>query len=174
MGGDEALAQELETFFQDSGLGAGRPYVRTILPDSHYWHGNQPPLHSLFLFTTSGRPDRLAYWQDKIRTLLYKNAPDGLPGNDDGGTLSAWYLFSALGLYPIAGDDRYIIGSPLFERVRVTSQGGKSFEILAPDRSEERQTVRALRRGCDVHSGPFVRHAELDGQTLIFEMEEAP
>lgn len=90
-----------------------------LIYDSYYWHGNEPDLHYAYLGSLAGDRARTA---DAVRWVMdtrYSTAPDGLDGNDDAGTLSAWYLLSAAGLYPIAGTTTYALGSPLFERVEL-------------------------------------------------------
>ena len=89
------------------------------LPNGYYWQGNQPDIHAAYLFNAAGRPDLTQKWVRWILKHKHGDGPNGLDGNDDGGTLSAWYVFSSLGFYPVVGTDRYELGSPLWERAVV-------------------------------------------------------
>jgi predicted alpha-1,2-mannosidase len=106
--------EELNTFFAKSDEHIGHWY-----PGSYYWHGNEPDIHAAYLFNYAGRPDLTQKWVRWVLDNKYSNRYDGLDGNDDGGTLSAWYVFSALGFYPVAGTDVYQLGAPLFETASV-------------------------------------------------------
>lgn len=119
MGGEGPARRRLESFFTqavDEGLVAG--------PPAWYWHGNEPDIHAAFLFALWGSLDDTAYWQRWIEDERYFSAPDGLSGNDDGGTLSAWFLFSTLGLFPLAGTDQYVIGAPRWPEARFRIDDG--------------------------------------------------
>ena len=168
-GGPEAFAARLEELFAqaESDL-AARPaddMIASSLPRPFYWHGNEPDIHAAYLFALAGRPDMTARWVDWIRASLYNDGAGGLAGNDDGGTLSSWYVWSALGLYPIAGTDRYVLGAPLFTRARVRLPGGTlTIEAASGDRQG-----RVLLDG-EEQEGGEVRHADLiGGHTLSFE-----
>lgn len=156
MGGDEALIGYLERFFSEA---AGAE--KTILPDLWYWHGNEPDIHAAYVFSELGRRDLTARWVSWIMDERYGTGPDGLDGNDDGGTLSAWYVFSALGFFPLAGSDRYYVGHPRFDRVEIdVASDPLVVEVDGGD------TVRL--DGEDVQD-PYVTHAALaDGGTLTF------
>lgn len=167
-GGPEKLGEELETFFTESKFGESI-LGQNFIPDVYYWHGNQPAIHSAFFFAYSDRPERAAYWLDQIRGRLYTDGPDGLPGNDDGGTLSSWYLFSAIGLYPIAGSDRYILGAPIFERVEIDMSSG-TLVVTAPGAGPGKRDVSAVTAGGDEVSGPEITHETLRGGGVDFEL----
>jgi putative alpha-1,2-mannosidase len=113
-------------------------------PDTYYWHGNQPDLHAAYLFNAAGRPDLTQKWVRWILDHKYDDSYVGLEGNDDGGTLSAWYVFSALGFYPVAGTTRYELAAPLFRRARIHLEK-RTLEIHAtadPDKNlYARQTM---------------------------------
>lgn len=169
VGGEQALVDRLEELFNqaESDL-AARPQddmIASSLPRPFYWHGNEPDLHAAYLFALAGRPDRTARWVDWIRGALYRDDPGGLAGNDDGGTLSAWYVWSALGLYPVAGTDRYVLGAPLFARARVRLPGG----TLTIEAAEGERTGQVLLDGAPV-DGATIGHGDLaGGRTLRFE-----
>lgn len=117
-GGPDELVAELDTFMAESRLFRGDPSL-LVLPDPYYWHTNQPPLHAPFLYGWAGRWDLLSHWVGAIRQHAYGTEPDGLVGNDDGGTLSAWYVLASLGLFPIVGTERWLTFAPAFDDVRI-------------------------------------------------------
>lgn len=102
----------------------------TFLPDPYYWHGNEPDIHNALLFAASGDPASTQKWVRWIQDNRYAHGPAGLDGNDDGGTLSAWYVFTAMGLYPLNGTTDYVLTTPLFDGVRMTRSDG-TLTILA-------------------------------------------
>lgn len=174
-GGPGPFGEALSTFFERSKLGSTVGPVRNTFPDSYYWHGNEPDIHAAYLFAYSDRPARGAYWLREIQTRLYADAPDGLAGNDDGGTMSTWYVFSALGLYPIAGTPDYMLGTPLFPRAEVALSSGATLHVVAPGADERRRYVRRVTFDGEVLAGPTVSHAVLArGGTLAFEMTATP
>lgn len=135
-GSSEAFVDQLSVLFEKSTTLApvpGKPHH--VLPDLYYWHSNEPDLHCAYLFADAGREDLTAKWVREILRTQYLAAPDGLPGNDDGGTMSAWYVFSAMGFYPVAGTADYWLGAPIFERVRIARPEGE-IEIHAPGASD--------------------------------------
>jgi len=160
----EEFVAQLESFFAKS-----KPKVGA-LPNAHYWHGNQPDLFAAYLFNSAGRPDLTQKWVRWILQHKYGAGPDGLDGNDDGGTLSAWYVFSSLGLYPIAGTDRYELGSPIWKRAEL-AVGPRTLVIVADDAAPDRPYVRRVLWNGEPLSGHQVRHGQLaEGGELRFEM----
>ncbi len=119
LGGAEAARGRLTTFFEE----ARREGVLDF-PQTYYWHGNEPDIHTPWLFSLWGDADAAWRWIRWIDATHYASAPVGLAGNDDGGTLSAWYLFAGMGLYPIAGTDSYVVSPPLFEAVAFPVEEG--------------------------------------------------
>ena len=103
-------------------------------PGPYYWHGNEPDIHAAYLFNDAARPDLTQKWARWIMENKYGDAYDGLDGNDDAGTLSAWYIFSALGFYPVAGSDRYQLGAPLFEKAEIKLKN-KNLLVLAENQA---------------------------------------
>ena len=153
----EALVAKLDRFFDAS---AATPPAKTEggirLPDSYYWHGNEPDIHAAYMYALAGRPRAGA---PRIRWVMeskYTDGPDGLDGNDDSGTLSAWYVFTAMGVYPIAGTDEYVIGSPVFERVEIVDR----FAIEAAGASVDAMYVKSAELGGNPLATQRVRHGE--------------
>jgi predicted alpha-1,2-mannosidase len=165
-GGPEAFGAMLEEMFSKSALGKAGP-IHTALPDPYYWQGNETDLHAPWLFAFTDRPERLDHWVREIQTRLYTDKPDGLAGNDDGGALSSWYLFSAIGLFPLAGTERYVIGPPVFPRVEVDLGGGGVLKIEAPGASHDVRLVRGVTRDGAPVDGRTLRHADLAGGTTL-------
>jgi putative alpha-1,2-mannosidase len=95
-----------------------------LLPDDYYWHGNEPVMHYAWLGSLAGAPDESVAAVDWVATHRYDDTTEGLDGNDDAGTLSAWFLWATLGLYPIAGTDRYALAAPGVERAEVETDRG--------------------------------------------------
>jgi predicted alpha-1,2-mannosidase len=120
------FVDELDEFFAKSVAEVG------ALPNGYYWHGNQPDIHAVYLFNAAGRPDMTQQWVRWILKHKYGDGPHGLDGNDDGGTLSAWYVLSSLGLYPLAGSERYELGCPIWKRA-VVRLGDTKLEIVADE-----------------------------------------
>jgi predicted alpha-1,2-mannosidase len=145
MGGRDVMLGRLEELFERSVDEAPVTGLRT-----YYWHGNEPDIQYPFLFSAMDRPDASARWSRWVLRTMYGTGPDGLPGNDDAGTLSAWLIFGSLGMFPIAGTDHYLLGSPIFTRAVLHLDDG-DFEILAPAAGEE---------------AIYVGAAELDGTPL--------
>lgn len=161
----ERFVQELGRFFSDSD-----PAMGAWSPGPYYWHGNQPDLHAAYLFIEAGRPDRTQYWVRWILQHKYGTGADGLDGNDDGGTLSAWYVLSALGLYPDAGSDRFWLGSPLFPKADVPMGKGR-LEIRADGASDQACFVQGIWLNGQRLDRHWVRMGELaGGGVLRFEM----
>jgi predicted alpha-1,2-mannosidase len=120
LGGRDAALARLDTFFVE----AEKEGVLDF-PQTYYWHGNEPDIHAAWLFALWGDRDATWKWVRWIAENHYAAAPVGLAGNDDAGTLSAWYVFAAMGFYPIAGTTTYVVSAPLFEEVRFDVAGGE-------------------------------------------------
>lgn len=118
-GGADALLGKLEEMFERSDVEPD-----SVAPDPYYWHGNEPALNAVFMFQALGDAERGDQWLRWVREEKYSATPEGLDGNDDGGTLSAWYVWSAIGLYPLNGTDLYTVSSPIFDEVRVLRDDG--------------------------------------------------
>lgn len=169
-GSPARLGDLLEDSFVLSAYGAEEPLTH-FFPDAYHWHGNQPSLMNPFFFHETDRPHRLGWWLRQLQLRAYGTGPDGLPGNDDGGTLSAWFVFSALGFMPVAGTDEYIVASPMVEAAWVDVPGGPTTVILAPG-APEAFTVRTLSRNDAPELRTRIPHADLVGATWRFAMDD--
>lgn len=181
MGGPEGMRERLEAFF--AGAVEELPIYREqehddlwwmTVPPRHYWHGNEPDIHASLLFLQAGRPDLAQEWIAWIRDTLYTTRPDGIPGNDDAGTLSAWYVFACLGFFPVPGTDLYLIGTPAFPRAEPDLPGG-TLVIEAPRAGPERPYVAGVRLNGKPLAVPWFRHADIaTGGALRFRLSPQP
>lgn len=168
-GGKEPFVKELNDFFAKSDPTMGR-----WSPGSYYWHGNEPDIHSAYLFNEAGRPDLTQKWSRWILENKYGVGANGLDGNDDGATLSSWYIFGSLGFYPIAGSNEYELGSPLFKSA-VVHLGNKTLQILTENYSPENKYVSKVWLNGTLLSVWKIKHSDIaSGGILKFEMSKLP
>ena len=169
VGGDEAFVNWLDVLFGDA------PGEGALRPEGLYTHVNEPDLLAAFLYLHAGRADKT---QARVRRLMgaeYRAGRAGLPGNDDSGTMSSWYVWNAVGLYPNAGQDFYYVGSPLFTRSRVSLGGGRVFTVEAPAASEANRYVRAATLDGRPLERAWLRHSEIArGGRLVLHMSDRP
>ncbi|MFM2161475.1 MAG: hypothetical protein RLZZ383_987 [Pseudomonadota bacterium] len=145
-----------------------------LISDTFYWHGNEPVLHNAFLGSLDGRPDLTA---DPVRWILanrYAHDPVGLDGNDDAGTLSAWYLLASTGFYPVAGTLQWAVASPLFQRVEIDRAGGAPWVVRAPGASSELRYVAAVTVDGEEVGPGVVDERTLRAGEVQFTLREAP
>ncbi len=147
-----------------------------IVNMGNYAHGNQPIQHMIYLYNYAGAPYMA---QEKIRevlTKLYAPTPDGYCGDEDNGQTSAWYVFSALGFYPVTpGTDQYVIGSPLFNRVRIELENGNVFKIRTEGNSPKSPYIQAVELNGKVYRQTYLRYEDIQkGGILEFKMDEKP
>jgi predicted alpha-1,2-mannosidase len=164
----EYFVQELEQFFARSPAGVG------LNPNAYYWQGNQPDLYAAYLFNYASRPDLTQKWVRWILETKYGERENGLDGNDDGGTLSAWYVLSSLGIYPTAGTDRYEITGPLWERAEIQLQDQR-LTILVDNAAANHPYIQRVWLNEKLLDRRWIQHAEIaNGGTLRFEMGSEP
>ena len=169
LGGRDVMLADLERFFVQT-----RGARRGIGPERFYWHGNEPDLHYAWTFAALGRPEGTQRWTRWITENRYGAGPDGLPGNDDAGTMSAWLFYAMSGFYTLAGAPDYIVGSPLLTKVVMHLPGG-DFTVDAPDASLGAMYVRGVTLdGVPLTRARFTHAAVADGATLRFEMSDVP
>jgi len=166
MGGAEPARARLQEFFE-----ASKFEVPIVGVRNYYWHGNEPNLVAPWLFAAWGDRDGTRDFVHWVIDEMYGTGPDGLAGNDDAGTLSAWLLFASVGLYPVSGTDRYIVGAPRFQQVVLKRPSG-DLTVQATRDPKLGSVQRVLLDGKALES-PFVTHAELQGaHVLRFELAE--
>ncbi len=172
MGGKESFAAKLDSLFSADSQTTGRTQVDISGLIGQYAQGNEPSHHMAYLYNYCDQPWKTQERVHQILNDFYKTAPDGLAGNEDCGQMSAWYVLSAIGFYPVTpGDPHYEIGAPLFNTVRIHPGNGKVFTVEAHNLTDDNYYVQQL--SCTHASGnPFVlAHASiLNGETLRFEM----
>jgi predicted alpha-1,2-mannosidase len=168
-GGDEPFVAELNEFFEKSD-----PVMSSWNPGSYYWHGNEPDIHSAYLFNEAHRPDLTQKWSRWILDNKYAVNSEGLDGNDDGATLSSWYLFASLGLYPIAGSVYYELGSPLFKSAKIHI-GDKCLQVETDNFSPNNKYVSSVWLNGKRLTDYKLKHNGIrDGGVLKFEMSNRP
>ena len=139
----------------------------------NYAHGNQPAQHMIYLYDYCGQPHKAQWWVREVMDRLYSAKPDGYCGDEDNGQTSAWYVFSALGFYPVCpASDEYAVGSPLFKRATIHLENRKTVEIEAPENSPENRYVGKMTLNGKVSRRPFLEYHEIkDGAKILFEMK---
>jgi predicted alpha-1,2-mannosidase len=142
----------------------------------NYAHGNQPIQHMIYLYNYAGQPWKTQYHARDVMDKLYNYTPDGYCGDEDNGQTSAWYVFSALGFYPVTpGTDEYVIGSPLFNKATLTFENGKKLVIDAPGNSKDNVYVQEIKFNGKKINNNYFRHGQLlKGGTIVFRMGPQP
>lgn len=175
MGGTEAAVAKLEELFTLAKTDwETADEAAANFPRPYYWHGNEPDLNAPFLFAQLGRRDLTNKWAKWVAETMYSDQPEGVAGNDDGGTLGSWYVLAALGVYPIAGSDRWIIAAPRFPQARVRV-GNHELVITAEGLSEKAFYVQSVELDGVVIEGNELTHAQLIGASALrFVMGASP
>jgi predicted alpha-1,2-mannosidase len=184
MGGKESFASKLDEVFEmppkfdNSYYGFTIHEIREmqIVNMGNYAHGNQPIQHMIYLYNYANQAHKT---QEKIRDVLaklYAPTPDGYCGDEDNGQTSAWYVFSALGFYPVTpGVDQYVVGSPLFKKATLTLQNGKEFAILAPDNNRDNIYISAASLNGQTWDNSYIDFDSIQaGGQIEFQMSEQP
>lgn len=184
MGGDEAFVGKLDTVFamppkfDDSYYGFPIHEIREmqIVNMGNYAHGNQPIQHMIYLYNYAGQPWKTQAHVRNVMDKLYSPAPDGYPGDEDNGQTSAWYVFSALGFYPVTpGTNQYVIGAPRFRKATLKFENGKTLVVDAPQNSAHNIYVQSVTLNGQPVNRTWLTHEELQkGGTLHFDMGPEP
>ncbi|HJR61581.1 MAG TPA: GH92 family glycosyl hydrolase [Vicinamibacterales bacterium] len=176
MGGPDALARKLDDLFSASSTTTGREQADITGLIGQYAHGNEPSHHMAYLYAYAGQPWKTQAMVRRILDTLYAPTPEGLSGNEDCGQMSAWYVFSALGFYPVApGSTEYVIGTPLFESATITLDHGRPFTIRALGVSADAGYIQRASLNGSAYDNAFLDHATLAaGGELVFEMGTQP
>ncbi len=179
MGGPEKFATRLDTLFAmnlpDKFFAETEDITREGIIGG-YTHGNEPAHHIAYLYNWAGQPWKTQERVRMILTMQYKPTPDGLGGNDDCGQMSAWYMFSAMGFYPVApGSGDYSLGSPLVRNARLNLENGKTFTVAAVNQSDKNVYVEKVLLNGKLLTQPVLTHADiLKGGKLTFYMSAKP
>ena len=157
-GGSDYFVRELDKFMSDASKNRA-----AVNPGAGYWHGNQHNLHAAYLFNDAGRSDLSQKWVRWILDERYSRDIDGRDGNDDGGTLCSWYVLSALGIYPVAGTDKYWIGSPNIESASISLGGGKTLDIVVENQSKSSVYIQSAVLNGETLSAAQLSHSQISG-----------
>ena len=183
MGGNEAFNHMMDSVFViPSYLGIKSRGVihemreMQVMNMGQYAHGNQPIQHMVYLYNYSGEPWKAQYRVRDIMEKLYSATPDGYCGDEDNGQTSAWYIFSALGFYPVCpGTDQYIIGTPLFKEAKLHLENGKCLTIEAKNNSATNKYIRSIKLNGKNHTLNYFKHNVLvEGGKIQFLMDNEP
>ena len=179
MGGDQAFINKLDTLFTmylpDQFFAQTEDVTREGMLGG-YVHGNEPSHHIPYLYMWTSQPWKTQYWLREIMNNMYRNHIDGLCGNDDCGQMSAWYLFSAMGFYPVCpGSGQYVLGAPYLPYLKVTLANGQTLEIKAPKVSDRNRYIQQVRLNGKPLTQAYLTHQQLlQGGTLEFDMSSHP
>ena len=184
MGGKEVFAQMLDSVFvvppiyDDSYYGYRIHEITEmqVANMGNYAHGNQPAQHMIYLYNWAGQPGKTQKWAREVMDRLYSSTPDGYCGDEDNGQTSAWYVFSALGFYPVCpGSGEYAVGSPLFQKAVVHLENGSDIVINAPSNGQSSPYVNSMTLNGSVLDSNFLKHHDLiSGAVIDFEMTCTP
>jgi len=160
MGGKERFLQKLDSLFEQG----------------YYWHGNEPGHQTIYLYNFAGEPHKTQQWVRHTLQTEYGTGPGGLSGNEDAGQMSAWYVFSALGFYPVCpGSPNYVIGAPQFEQATLHLENGNTFMLQANNLSDANLYIQSVTLNGQPFSRSWLSHAEiLAGGELVFQMGSTP
>ena len=176
MGGREKFASKLDQMFAAESRTTGREQVDITGLIGQYAHGNEPSHHMAYLYNYVGQPWKTQSRVRQIMDQFYKPEPDGLIGNEDCGQMSAWYVLSAAGFYPVTpGSTLYAIGSPLFPELRFNLENGKSFVVRAMNASERNVYIQSASLNGTPYNKSYLQHGDLmNGGELVFQMGPRP
>ncbi|WP_026995109.1 GH92 family glycosyl hydrolase [Flectobacillus major] len=184
MGGKKEFVKMLDSVFvvppvfDDSYYGFVIHEIREmqIMNMGNYAHGNQPIQHMPYLYNYAGEPWKSQYWVREVMNRMYQPTPDGYCGDEDNGQTSAWYVFSAMGFYPVCpGTDQYVMGAPLFKKITLQLENGKMVVINAPQNSEDNRYIKAVKLNGQPYSKNWLSHSALQkGAVIDFDMNKAP
>jgi predicted alpha-1,2-mannosidase len=184
MGGYSSFVTKLDSVFSmppvfdESGYGGVIHEIREmqIAGMGQYAHGNQPIQHMIYLYNYGGAPYKTQYWVREAMNRLYKPTPDGYCGDEDNGQTSAWYIFSAMGFYPVTpAVNQYALGAPLFKKVTLKLENGKQVVINASANTANNRYVQALHINGKLYENNWLNHTALtNGAILSFDMVAKP
>jgi predicted alpha-1,2-mannosidase len=184
MGGKEMFTRMLDSVFKMPPI-FDESYYRSVIHEiremqimnmGQYAHGNQPIQHMIYLYNYSGQPWKTQYWIRRVMDQLYKPTSDGYCGDEDNGQTSAWYVFSAMGFYPVCpSTNQYVLGTPYFKKTTLALENGKEVVIDAPSNSDRNIYVQSLRLNGKPYTKNWIAHEDLTrGGRLLFDMKSAP
>ena len=175
-GGQDKFAAKLDSMFTYIPAGNEELPIFSTGMIGQYAHGNEPSHHVIYLYNKVRQPWKAQKYAAQVMHDLYFNAPAGLCGNEDCGQMSAWYVFSAMGFYPVNPvSGEYEIGSPLFPEMRLNLNNGKTFTVLAPNVSRENIYIQSVKVNGQPYDKSYITHQQImDGVTVEFVMGNQP
>lgn len=175
-GGKERFAQKLDSMFTYHPADKDELPIFSTGMIGQYAHGNEPSHHVIYLFNAVDQPWKTQQYAAKVMHELYRNTPDGLCGNEDCGQMSAWYVFSAMGFYPVNPvSGNYEIGTPLFKETKLHLANGKTFTVLAPAVNKENIYIQSVKLNGEPYKKNYITHEQImNGATIEFEMSNKP
>jgi predicted alpha-1,2-mannosidase len=184
MGGPAAFAEKLDLLFDsppefEVGAYGNEIHEMTEMVAGNmgqYAHGNQPVHHLIYLYNHAGQPWKTQYWVREVMDRLYGPGPDGHCGDEDNGQMSAWYVFSAMGFYPVTpGVPQYVLGAPRFKKMTLHLPSGKDFVIEAPHNSDKNRYVQAVKLNGNPYGNTWIDHQSMiNGGNIQFQMGPEP
>ena len=176
-GGKEAFNTQLEKLFTESSEITGDNISADITGlIGQYAHGNEPSHHIAYLFNRSEQPHRTQYWVNNILQTQYNTTPNGISGNEDCGQMSAWYVWSSLGFYPLnPASGEYEIGRPLFNKAKINLPNGRTFTIIANNVSKDNMYIQRIVLNGEELDRTYITDKEIqEGGVIVFEMSDKP
>lgn len=184
MGGDKPFVEMLDSVFvvppiyDDSYYGQRIHEITEmqIANMGNYAHGNQPAQHMIYLYNYVREPWKTQYWVREVMNRLYQPTPDGYCGDEDNGQTSAWYVFSALGFYPVCpASDQYVVGAPLFKNAVIKLENGKQIVLSAPDNGDANRYIRQVTMDGKSYTHNFFNYSDLTkGAKIRFDLTTEP
>lgn len=175
-GSNEGFTKKLDAFFEMSPIITPPKYVGVVGTIGQYVQGNQPSHHVAYLYNYAGQPWKTQERARQVTEEMYRMGPGGICGNEDMGSLSSWYILSAMGIYPVApGDAIYSIGSPIFDEAAIQLEKDNSFTLKAENNSKENKYIQSASLNGKQFNRTWISHEEImQGGTLIFKMGPQP
>ncbi|MEO7211797.1 GH92 family glycosyl hydrolase [Mucilaginibacter sp.] len=185
IGGNKRFVSKLDSVFTAPPIFGDNEYNGGVIHEmremqiahmGQYAHGNQPIQHMIYLYNFAGEPWKSQYWVREAMKRLYNAAPDGYCGDEDNGQTSAWYVFSAMGFYPVCPtSNQYVLGTPLFKKMTINLENGKTLVLNAPNNSEENKYINVVNYNGKVYKNNFLDHSDLlKGGVINFNMSATP
>lgn len=184
MGGKEKFVSQLDKVFQLPPV-FDESYYGTVIHEiremqianmGQYAHGNQPIQHMIYLYNYANEPWKAQYWVRETMDRMYQPSPDGYCGDEDNGQTSAWYVFSALGFYPVApATDQYVLGTPLFKKVTLELENGNKLIINAENNSNTNKYIKHMKFNGEVYTKNYLKHTDISkGGIIDITMDNKP
>lgn len=184
MGGDKMFVKMLDSVFVMPPDFSGSKYggiihemrEMQVMNMGQYAHGNQPIQHMIYLYNYAGQPWKTQYWVREVLDRMYRAMPDGYCGDEDNGQTSAWYVFSALGFYPVTpASEQYVLGAPLFKKAKIVFENGNTLRINAPNNSAKDKYIQKITFNSKEIRENFLNHFALQkGGSIDIGMGELP